>query len=62
MTDEGVLQKQKAAQTLAVAKYSKLLTKEFQLVLNWTLVLDKGNIEIIFTAMKINSEFQNMYR
>lgn len=64
MTDERVLQKQKAAQTPAVAKIQQASYQgiSFNVKLYNVLVLDKGNKEVIFTAMKINLEFQSIYR
>lgn len=54
----------KAAQTPAVAKIQQASYKGISscVKLYNVLVLDKGNREAIFTAMKINSEFQNIYR
>lgn len=60
MTGERVLQKQKAAQTPAVAKIQQASYKGISscVKLHNVLVLHKGNGEVMFTAMKINTEFQ----
>lgn len=59
-TDERVLQKQKADQTPAVIKIQQASQQEIPacVKLYIVLLLNKGNREIIFTAMKINLKFQ----
>lgn len=64
MSDERILQKQEAAQTPAVAKIQQASYQGISSCVRLcsVFVLDEGNREDIFTAMKINNEFQNIYK